>query len=107
VSTDGLAHWGKVAVTLAEVRRDPYGHLQDTRDMGPLHNGACNVLFADGHVEEFQDSNSDGYLNPGFVVPAGVDSSRIGYLPGESELPAAKIFTRPFLMLPQEKGNLD
>lgn len=107
ISTDGLVHWGKVAVAVADVRRDPYGHLQDTRDMGPVHNGVCNVLFADGHVDEFLDSNADGYLNPGFTIPAGADTSRIGYLPGEIELPAAKIFTGPFLMMPGEKGNLD
>lgn len=29
------------------------------------------------------------------------------YVPGDVELPAAKIFTGPFLMLPREKGNLD
>jgi prepilin-type processing-associated H-X9-DG protein len=107
VSADGLMHWGKVPVRLADVQRDPYAHLQDTRDMGPLHNGTCNVLFADGHVEDFEDANNDGYLNPGFIVPFDADPARIGYRPGESELPAAKIFTGPFLMLPNEKGNLD
>jgi prepilin-type N-terminal cleavage/methylation domain-containing protein/prepilin-type processing-associated H-X9-DG protein len=106
-STDGLVHWGKTPITLADVHRSPYDHLQDTRDMGPLHNGTCNVLFADGHVEEFEDTNNDGYLNPGFVIPAGADAAKVGFLAGEPELPPAKIFTGAFLMLPNEKGNLD
>lgn len=75
-------------------------YLQDTRDMGPVHRGACNVLFADGHVGEFSDLNGDGYLNPGFAAAGGYTSSEI-------ELPAAKIFTGPMFVPRNDKGNLD
>ena len=34
----------------------------------PVHNGNCNVLFADGSIRSFKDKNGDGYLNPGFTV---------------------------------------
>jgi prepilin-type N-terminal cleavage/methylation domain-containing protein/prepilin-type processing-associated H-X9-DG protein len=74
--------------------------LQDTRDMGPVHGGMCNVLFADGHVFSFEDGNNDGYLNPGFTGGAGFTSFDI-------ELPPAKIFAGAMLRPQNEKGNLD
>jgi len=46
-------------------------YLQDYRDIGPVHNGLANVLFADGHVASFEDANNDGYLNPGFAATGG------------------------------------
>ena len=36
-------------------------HLQDYRDMAPVHAGQCNVLFADGSIRTFKDLNSDGF----------------------------------------------
>jgi prepilin-type processing-associated H-X9-DG protein len=79
------------------------------RDMGPIHGATCNVLFADGHVDVFEDANNDGYLNPGFVIPTGADTDRLGYQLGDAtpELPPAKFYSGAFLMPPLDKGNLD
>lgn len=107
VSSQGLSHFGKVEVTLAEVMASPQNYLQDMRDMNPLHNNNCNVLFADGHVEEFEDTNNDGYLSPGFIIPPDANSELLGYQIGEVELPAAKIYSGAMLVAPNQKGNLD
>jgi prepilin-type N-terminal cleavage/methylation domain-containing protein/prepilin-type processing-associated H-X9-DG protein len=64
--------------------------LQDTRDWYAIHTGSVNILMADGSVQQFSDQNGDGYLNPGFPVPAlssGAVSMEdnykyIGYQPG-------------------------
>ncbi|MCA9201478.1 MAG: DUF1559 domain-containing protein [Planctomycetales bacterium] len=44
--------------------------LQDYRGFAPLHRGTVNVLFADGSVRNFSDTNGDGYLNNGFPASA-------------------------------------
>jgi prepilin-type processing-associated H-X9-DG protein/prepilin-type N-terminal cleavage/methylation domain-containing protein len=84
-----------------------YDHLQDYRDFGPVHAGNCNILFADGHVATFLDSNKDGYLNPGFVIPSGADTAAIGYADSKVELEKALIFSGVFLQRNPNKGNLD
>lgn len=84
-----------------------YDHLQDYRDFGPVHAGNCNILFADGHVATFLDSNKDGYLNPGFIIPSGADIAAIGYADSKVELERALIFSGVFLQKNPNKGNLD
>jgi len=44
---------------------------QDYRQFTPVHRGICNILTADGSVQEFHDANDDGMLNNGFGVSAG------------------------------------
>lgn len=82
--------------------------MQDTRDWFAVHAGAANVLFADGHVEQFADTNDDGFLNPGF--PVGLDASgapdasftssdaqNSGYRDSTVEMPSAKFYAGVFL----------
>lgn len=75
-------------------------YLQDWRDIGPVHSGLANVLFADGHVSSFEDLNADGYLNPGFDAMGGYRSPDV-------EMPAALVFSGAVLQERFQKGNLD
>jgi prepilin-type N-terminal cleavage/methylation domain-containing protein/prepilin-type processing-associated H-X9-DG protein len=82
--------------------------LQDYRDFGPVHGGSANVLFADGSVKVFQDTNGDTFLNPGFKTTSVAGG---GYQPNDNtvELPEAEIFSgillEPYNFSP--KGQLD
>ena len=58
------------------------GVLQDYRGFAPLHNGLCNVLFADSSVRAVKDTTGDGLLNNGF--PA---DPTFGFTSTEVELP--------------------
>jgi prepilin-type N-terminal cleavage/methylation domain-containing protein/prepilin-type processing-associated H-X9-DG protein len=66
--------------------------LQDYRNFGVIHGGptggSCNILFIDGGVQPFNDSNNDGFLNNGF--PA---STQTGYADDIVELPPAMIYS--------------
>ena len=75
-------------------------YIQDYRDIGPVHSGMANVLFADGHVSSFEDLNNDGYLNPGFAATGG-------YTAADVELPPAEVFSGSILRPVNNKGNLD
>jgi prepilin-type processing-associated H-X9-DG protein/prepilin-type N-terminal cleavage/methylation domain-containing protein len=81
-------------------------NLQDYRDFGPVHGGGANVLFADGSVKSFNDSNGDTFVNPGFTGGAGATK---GYTDDTVELPAAEIFSGVLLerINVTVKGNLD
>lgn len=60
--------------------------LQDYRSFAPIHRGNCNILFADGHVDDFSDENADGYLNNGFT---GTSSNL--FADSSIELPPRKV----------------
>jgi len=81
---------------LAKKQNLERSHLQDYRDFGAVHGGSCNVLFADGSVKSFTDSNGDAFLNPGFVTS---DPAASGYAANDPtvELPEAEIFSGIFL----------
>lgn len=81
--------------------------LQDYRDFGPVHSGSANVLFADGSVKVFQDTNADTFLNPGFKTASAATG---GYYANDNtvELPEAEIFSGVLLeSFNAKKGKLD
>lgn len=86
-------------------------HLQDWRDIGPVHAGVANVLMGDGSVRSFTDTNRDGFLNPGFVgaqASGGAwDATRDGFAGDGIELPSANIFNGVFIEKFTLKDNLD
>lgn len=95
---------------IAPVYPTDFLYLQDYRDMGPVHNGNCNVLFADGSIRTFKDQNGDGYLNPGFKVAGATptQAALIGYTSDTVELDPALVFSGVFLAKsPVGKMNLD
>jgi prepilin-type processing-associated H-X9-DG protein len=86
-------------------------HLQDYRDFGPVHGsgkgGGCNVLFADGSVKTFNDTNGDGYLNPGFDIASTANFALTGYRDATVELPPALIFSGILVKKNNPKQKLD
>ncbi|MGC3967304.1 MAG: DUF1559 domain-containing protein [Pirellulales bacterium] len=109
VSTfSGLATKEQPPRGTAKIPNDQFDYLQDYRDFGPVHGGGANVLFADGSVKSFSDSNGDTFLNPGFLPDSTAND---GYAANDAtiELPAAEIFSgiliEPFGGSP--KQNLD
>lgn len=79
--------------------------LQDYRDFGPVHAGAANILFADGSVKTFTDTNGDSFLNPGFEGGAAATK---GYTDNLVELQPAEIFSGILLIkYNHPKQNLD
>ncbi|MBC8876770.1 MAG: DUF1559 domain-containing protein [Planctomycetes bacterium] len=89
-------------------------YLQDTRDWYAVHGGGknatCNILFADGSVKEFTDSNNDKFLNPGFPVPNNLTEAEyavIGYRDSTVELPPGQVFNGMFLMNLQKRSAFE
>ena len=78
-------------------RIEQKNHLQDFRDLGPIHGGgkggSCNILFADGSIKSFTDVTGDGYLNPGIRIDPAADFGTTGYRDSVNELPEAQIFS--------------
>jgi len=88
----------------------PWDNLQDWRDIGPVHAGSANILFADGSIRVFKDTNRDGYLNPGFQIDPAITEAQMastGYRPGPVELAPTQIFNGVFVDKQTLKGNLD
>lgn len=63
--------------------------LQDYRNFQPTHRGVAQIVFADGSVRAFVDSNSDGQLNNGFVASA----TGGGFSDDEVEMKSDDIFS--------------
>lgn len=71
--------------------------LQDTRDWRAYHGKYLNVLFADGSTRRLYDANGDGYINPGFGIPAGSDPEIFGYSDNRCEVNPWEMYTGVFL----------
>jgi prepilin-type N-terminal cleavage/methylation domain-containing protein/prepilin-type processing-associated H-X9-DG protein len=67
--------------------------LQDYRRFAPVHRGTCNILFADGSVRSFYDSNRDQLLNNGFD-PANSAVSSAGFTSSAVELSPEEFYSR-------------
>ncbi len=88
--------------------------LQDTRDMFAVHGGSkggsCNMLFADGSVREYYDTNKDKFLNPGFQISTALNDTNnesIGYLNGPTELPMNQVWNGIGLQSFAKAGKYD
>jgi prepilin-type N-terminal cleavage/methylation domain-containing protein/prepilin-type processing-associated H-X9-DG protein len=84
--------------------------LQDTRDWFAVHNGAANILMADGSVKSVNDKNGDGYLNPGFPVPSTLtptDYLDLGYIDSTVELTPDQFFGGVFISDQYFKGKFE
>jgi prepilin-type processing-associated H-X9-DG protein len=64
--------------------------LQDYRAFSPVHQGTCNLLMADGSVQNFADQNDDGVLNNGFPTGHGFGNDEV-------EIEAKQVFSRAAL----------
>lgn len=52
--------------------------LQDYRGMSPHHSGGvCNVLMADGSIQQLVDQNGDAMINNGFDAGNGFSSNEV------------------------------
>lgn len=67
--------------------------LQDTRDWYAYHSKSVNIAFADGSVRSIEDTNGDGFINPGFVVDGATATfEKTGYLSSEVEVNPWEMF---------------
>lgn len=62
--------------------------VQDYRQFGTPHPKSCQIVFADGSVRPFSDTNGDGQINNGF--PSGTG----GFNSGEAEVTNYELFNR-------------
>ncbi|MBL6724098.1 MAG: DUF1559 domain-containing protein [Rubripirellula sp.] len=85
-------------------------YLQDTRDWFAIHSGQANVLMADGSVITLNDKDGDGYLNPGFPVPADLTADQyvtIGYISSQLEIAPTDMFNGVFVNDTYFKGAFE
>ncbi len=83
-------------LTLGEIGNGQW--RQDTRDMYAHHAKNLNVLFMDGSVRSFEDTNGDGYINPGFGVNnSSASAAGTGYTSAEVEVNGFDWYTGAFL----------
>jgi prepilin-type N-terminal cleavage/methylation domain-containing protein/prepilin-type processing-associated H-X9-DG protein len=70
---------------------------QDMRDWFSVHGQTANVLMADGSVRALNDTNGDGYFNPGFQqADTGTQAQRNannGYTDGTVEVNWLEVFS--------------
>lgn len=82
---------------------------QDYRDFAPVHGAgstkSVNILFADGSVRNYQDTNGDGFMNNGFDPLA--TSLSIGYTTSDIELPLDSVYSGWDIRKGGPKGDLD
>jgi len=71
--------------------------LQDTRDWFAYHTKSVNVVFADGSVRALEDTNGDGFINPGFLVDSSATFEQTGYTASEVEINPFDMFTGTLL----------
>jgi len=72
--------------------------LQDTRDWFAYHSKSVNLVYADGSVRALEDTNDDGFINPGFAVdPASASFVSTGYTSSETEVEPWELFSGTFL----------
>ena len=62
--------------------------LQDYSNFAAVHRGSANILFADGSVRAFRDTNDDGHLNNGFNASASTP-----FVDATVELPEDDVFS--------------
>jgi prepilin-type N-terminal cleavage/methylation domain-containing protein/prepilin-type processing-associated H-X9-DG protein len=85
-------------------------YLQDTRDWFAIHSGQANILMADGSVITLNDKDGDGYLNPGFPVPADLTADQyvtIGYISSQLEIAPTDMFNGVFVNDTYFKGAFE
>lgn len=54
---------------------------QDYRGLAPVHGGVANIVFGDGSVRSFRDTNKDGFLNNGFPAGGGFADAAVELAP--------------------------
>lgn len=70
--------------------------LNDTRDWFAVHGSQGNLLMVDGSVRSLNDTNGDGFFNPGFPCNGG-DAKTSGYTTGLVEINNGEVFLGPIL----------
>ncbi|MEM1227671.1 MAG: DUF1559 domain-containing protein [Planctomycetota bacterium] len=97
---------------VADTAADAVYYLQDTRDWFAVHGGSANIGMADGSIQQFFDTNGDGFLNPGFPVPDDLTDTeylQIGYRGPEIEMAPQAFYSGIYTnhTIFESKGNLE